>query len=282
MARLALSALTGTALVGLLWAAARPQPASAAVKAPALRASRGPFVPTGAFYGGATSGMSGDRSSRSGQELGCLSRRHYSFTITLRNRSKRVVTLTDVRGPNPLPRIVARVAVQFRPAPPPPTGDMVAVPVRHWSAAPARPLTVRPGKSALVQTNFLMRHCKALAHGRKVVIPGSFRIRFRQSGRAGRQHVVEQNAGFSVVAGPLIRDCARVPGSVSVTAANIGCAAARAAAPACHRMQHGTWGSCSAAGRRWDCDLHSSWVQQCFFPDRTSRWYRVRWIKRPG
>lgn len=269
--------------MGLLWSASRPQPVSAAFKAPALRASRGPFVPTGEFNGGSTSGLSGDRSSaRTGEELGCLSRRHYSFTITLRNRSKHVVTLTDARGPDPLPGVVARVAVQFRHAPPPPTGDMPVVLLRHWSAAPPRPLAVRPGKSAIVQTNFLMRHCSELKHGRKVVIPGSFHLSYRESGRTGRQHVVQQGAGFSVVAGPLIRRCARVPGSLSLTTANLGCAVARAAAPACHRMQHGTSGSCSAAGRRWDCDLHSSWVQQCFFPYRTSRWYRVRWIKRPG
>jgi hypothetical protein len=133
-----------------------------------------------------------------------------------------------------------------------------------------------------VQTNFLMRHCSVLTHGRQVRIPGSFSLGYRESGRAGRQHVVQQSAGFSVVAGPLIRSCTPVPGSVSLTTANVGCAAARAATTVCRRMQHGTWGNCSVAGQRWDCDLHSSWVQQCFFPDRTSRWYRVRWIKRPG
>jgi hypothetical protein len=133
-----------------------------------------------------------------------------------------------------------------------------------------------------MQTNFLMRHCSELRHGRKVVIPGSFHLSYRESGRAGRQHIVQRSAGFSVIAGPIIRSCNSVPGSVSLTSANVGCAAARSAAPACRRMQHGTWGHCTVAGRRWDCDLHSSWVQQCFFPDRTSRWYRVRWIKRPG
>jgi hypothetical protein len=262
--------VAGLAAVGVAWGASNP----------AVSAGRGPFVPDGVINGGSGSGLWGDRSSaRGGAELGCLSRRHYSLAIMVRNRSKHAVTLTDVRGPDPLPNVVARVAVQLRHAPPPATGDAPVLLLRHWSAAPPRPLTIQPGKSVVVQTNFLMRHCSDLRHGRKVVIPGSFVLGYRQSGRAGRQHVVQQSAGFSVVPGPIIRSCGRVPGSVSVVAANVGCAAARAAAPACHRMQHGTWGSCTVAGRRWDCDLHSSWVQQCFFPDRTSRWYRVRWIK---
>lgn len=274
MKRFACCALVaGLAVAGAAWGASDP----------AVNAGRGPFIPNGDLYGGSGSGMWGDRSSaRYGDELGCLSRRHYSFTITLRNRSKHVVTLTDVRGPNPLPQVVARVAVQFRHAPPPPTGDMPVVLLRHWSAAPPRPLTVRPGKSAVVQTNFLMRHCSELRGGRKVRIPGTFSLGYRRSGHAGRQHVAQQGAGFTVIAGPVVRTCHPVPGSVSVTAINIGCALARAAAPACHWMPHGTWGSCSAAGRHWACSLHSSWVQQCSFPYRTSRWYRVRWIKRPG
>ena len=262
--------VAGLAVVGAAWASSNP----------GVSAGRGPFIPNGDLNGGSGSGLSGDRSSaRYGEELGCLSRRHYSFTISLRNRSKHVVTLTDARGPDPLPRVVARVAVQFRHAPPPPTGDMPVVLLRRWSAAPPRPLTVKPGKSAIVQTNFLMRHCSQLRGGRKVHIPGTFSLSYRQSGRTGRQHVAQKSAGFTVIAGPVVRTCSPVSGSVSVTAYNIGCALARAAAPACHRMRHGTWGPCSAAGRRWDCDLHSSWVQQCFFPYRTSRYYRVRWIK---
>lgn len=265
--------VAGLAVVGVAWGASNPD----------VSTGHGPFLPTGTLNAGSGSGMWGDRSSvRDGAELGCLSRRHYSFTITLRNRSNRPATLIDARGPDPLPRVVARVAVQFRPAPPPPTGDMPVVLLRHWSAAPPRPLTIRPGKSAILQTNFLLRHCSELKDGRTVRIPGSFDLIYRQSGHAGRQHVVQRSAGFSVIAGPVIRSCGRVPGSVSLTTAGVGCAAARAAAPACHRMQHGTWGSCTVAGRRWDCDLHSSWVQQCFFPERPSRWYRVRWLKRPG
>ena len=170
--------------------------------------------------------------------------------------------------------------MQVRHAPPPPVGEGLAPPlIKQWSAAPARPVTIRPGRSAVVQSNFLMRHCKSLAPKQKVVVPGSFVLSYRLSGRAGRQHVVQRGAGFSLVPGPIIRSCERVPGSVSVMSGNIGCALARQAATACRHMSHGTWGNCLAGARRWGCHLHSSWVQECTFIFRTSRWYRVRWAK---
>jgi hypothetical protein len=274
MRRLAASVLVAAVLV----------PASAAFADSSLRSGGGPFVLSGAFQGGASSGFWGDRSSaRTGDELGCRARRHYSFAVVVRNRSARAVTVTGVSGPNPLPHVVARVAMQVRHAPSPQTGDAPQAPlIKHWSAVPARPVTIKPGRSAIVQSNFLMRHCDALGRNRKVVVPGSLVLSYRMSGRFEQEHVVQQNAGFTVVPGPIVRSCGRVPGSVSLVSYNIGCAAARDAAPACHHMPHGTWGSCRAAGRKWDCDLHSSWVQQCFFPDRTSRWYRVRWIREPN
>lgn len=257
------------------------QPVSLTAAIPGIQAGRGPFVPTGTLEAGSTSGHWGDGSSRrAGAVLGCFSRRHYSFAITVRNRSSRAVTLTGARGPDPLPRVLERVAMQVRAAPPPPIGEGIQRPlIKQWSAAPARPVTIRPGRRAVVQSNFLMRHCESLARNEKVVVPGSFVLGYRRSGRAGRQHVVQQNAGFSLVPGPIIRSCERVSGSVSLRSGNIGCELARRAAPACRHMSHGTWGNCLAAGRRWGCHLHSSWVQECSFIYRTSRWYRVRWPK---
>src|ERR1700759_4872158 len=108
--------VAGLAVAGTAWGASSRD----------VSAGPGPFVPTGTLNGGSGSGFWGDR----GDDLGCLSRRHYSFTITLRNRSKHVATLTAVRGPNPLPNVVARVAVQLRHAPPPPTGAMPVVLLR--------------------------------------------------------------------------------------------------------------------------------------------------------
>jgi hypothetical protein len=290
MRRVAVSALVaGLALTGVACGAAmrkaagrplvRPQPVSLTV--PDVHAGRGPFVPNGTFEGGSTSGHWGDGSSaRTWAVLGCFSQRHYSFAITVRNRSGRAVTLTGASGPDPLPRVLDRVAMQVHRAPPPPIGEGIERPlIKHWSAAPARPVKIRPGRSAVVQSNFLMRHCDSLRRIRRVAVPGSFVLSYRLSGRAGRQHVVQRNAGFSLVPGPIIRSCARVSGSVSLMSGNVGCALARRAATACHHMSHGTWGNCLAGGRRWGCHLHSSWVQECSFIDRTSRWYRVRWAK---
>ena len=246
---------------------------------PGVHASRGPFVPTGTLAAGSTSGHWGDGSSaRTGTVLGCISRRHYTSAITVRNRWHRAVTLTGALGPDPLPRVLARVAMQVRLVPRQ-TGDVPQSLIKRWSAAAARPVRIPPGRSAVVQSNFLMRNCRLLPRHRRVVVPGSFVLLYRLSGRVAREHVVQRNAGFSLVPGPIVRSCEPVPGSVSLTAGNIGCALARRVATACRHMSHGTWGDCLAAGRRWGCHLHSSLVQECSFLDRTSRWYRVRWPK---
>lgn len=290
MRRFAASALmAGLALTGAACGASRREAAArapvrqelVALAVPAVHAGRRPFVPGGALQDGATNGHWGDESSaRTGDVLGCFSRRHYSFAITVRNRSGRVVTLTGASGPDPLPRVLDRVAMQVRRAPPPPIGEGIERPlIEHWSAAPARPVRIRPGHDAVVQSNFLLRHCDSLPHERRVTVPGSFVLTYRVSGRSGRERIVDRSAGFSVVPGPVIRSCEPVAGSVGLVSGDIGCALARRAATACRRMSHGTWGDCLAGGRRWGCSLHSSWVQDCSFIYRTSRWYRVRWAK---
>jgi len=246
---------------------------------PGVHAGHGPFVPTGTLAAGSTSGHWGDGSSaRTGTVLGCISRRHFTSAITVRNRWRRAVTLTGARGPDPLPRVLDRVAMQVRLAPRQ-TGDALQVLIKRWSAAPARPVRIPPGRSAVVQSNFLMRNCRLLPRHRRVAVPGSFVLLYRRSGRVARQQVVQRSAGFSLVPGPIIRSCEPISGSVSLMSGNIGCALARRAATACRHISHGTWGDCLAAGRRWGCHLHSSLVQECSFIDRTSRWYRVRWPK---
>jgi hypothetical protein len=253
--------------------------ALAAGAIPGVHAGHGPFVPDGTLATGSTSGHWGDGSSaRTGAELGCISRRHYTSAITVRNRWHTAVTLTGARGPDPLPAVLDRVAMQVRLLPRQ-TGDVPQLLIKHWSAASARPVRIAPGCSAVVQSNFLMRNCRLLPRHRRVAVPGSFVLFYRLSDRVARQHVVQRNAGFSLVPGPIIRSCQPVTGSVSVMSGDIGCALARRAATACRHMSHGTWGDCLAAGRRWGCHLHSSLVQECAFLDRTSRWYRVRWPK---
>jgi len=210
--------------------------------------------------------------------LGCLSRRHYSLAVVVKNRSGRAVTVTGARGPDPMPRVLDRVAMQVRVAPHP-TPRIPAPLIKRWSAAPMTAVTIPAGRSAIVQSNFLLRHCRALVGKRRISVPGSFVLSYRVAARAGTQHLLQENAGFSVGPGPIVRSCTSVAGSVSVVAGNLGCALVREAATACRHMSHGTWGTCLAGGRRWGCHLHSSSVQECSFLYRTSRWYRVRWAK---
>lgn len=256
--------------------------ASAALADSGLRSGRGPFALNGTLNSGSTSGEWGDTSSaRTGSVLGCLSRRHYSLAIMVKNRSGKAVTVTGARGPDPMPHILDRVAMQVRVAPRP-TPQAIDIPrplIKHWSAAPIRVVTIPAGRSAIVQSNFLMRHCHSLVGNRRIVVPGAFVLSYRVAGHAGTQHFMQRSAGFSVTRGPIIRTCTPVSGSVSLLSGNIGCALARQAATACRHMPHGTWGNCLASGRRWGCHLHSSWVQECTFIYRTSRWYRVRWAK---
>jgi hypothetical protein len=270
--------IAGLVLTGVAQGASRQK----ATGIPGVHAGPGPFVPNGELWGGSTSGHWGDGgTARTGALLGCFSGRHYSFAITVRNRSGAAVTLTAAGGPDPLPHVIDRVAMQVRHAPPPPMGEGLQVPLlKHWSAAHAAPVRIRPGRSAVVQSNFVMRHCDSLPHDKRVAVPGSFVLSYRlPSGRVRRQHVFQRDAGFSLVPGPIIRNCSPVPGSISLMSGNIGCTLARKAAIACRHMSHGTWGNCLAAGRRWGCHLHSSQVQECTFIYRTSRWYRVRWPK---
>src|SRR5438094_3249765 len=78
-----------------------------------------PFVANGGIEAGPGSGLWGDTASGpDGMHLGCLAGRHYALVVTMRNRSNAPVTVTGAGGPDPAPRIIRRVAVQFRLAPP--------------------------------------------------------------------------------------------------------------------------------------------------------------------
>src|SRR6476660_4530881 len=92
--------------------------------APAHRDAVAPFTTPGGTESGPGSGLWGDTADGpTGDHIGCLPGRHYALAVTLRNRSASTVTITDVGGPQPAPRIIRRVAVQLRLAPPPANGD---------------------------------------------------------------------------------------------------------------------------------------------------------------
>ncbi len=242
--------------------------------------SGGPFALNGDLSVAGTSGFDGDRGLKggSGMRLGCLAGRQYAFAVTVSNRTGKAVTLTGVRGPDPAPNIVDPVAVQLRLAPPPPTGDHIQIVLRHWSSTPGHPVRIRPGRSAVVQSNFLMRECQTLGQGRTVAMPGKLTLHYSLSGKTGTQRLVQPNARFVIAEGPTIRPCSPVAGSIRMAASDISCVEARAAAPACHHLSHGNYGTCSGAGRQWDCGFRAVTVEWCWYRGgENAHLYRVRW-----
>lgn len=268
----------------------RPIPGQPVARSPRVRVSgaevsAGPFVVGGGLAAGPSSGLWGDGSSGAkGTSLGCLDRRHYSEAFGIENRLATSVTLIAARGPNPTPAIVDLVAVQLRLSPPARSaGDLSGgdLAYRHWSAAHTGPVTIPPGRIATVQANFLLRRCGGLASGRAVVVPGSFVVSYRVSGRVDRQRIRLPGAALVVTRGPTRRTCAPVAGSVSLVAANTTCALARKAALACHPMSHNSWGDCTVERSLWDCGSTAGpgapYLETCWHPTRKSDWLRVRW-----
>jgi len=280
IALLALSA-SAVALTLLLRSSGAPARPSRAIGQTVT--SGGPFALNGDLSVMGTNGFDGDRGLKGGRgmQLGCLPGRQYAYAVTVNNRSGATVTLTGARVPDPAPTVVDPVAIQLRHASIPSSGDMARIVLRQWSSRPGHPVKIRPGGSAVVQSNFLMGQCQTLGHGRTVSVPGTLILHYRVSGRTGLQRVVQPGAKFVVAGGPTIRSCSPVAGSVRIVASDISCAQARAAAPVCHD-QSGHWnsGRCTAAGRRWDCDFRAVTVQWCWYWNgggENAHLYRVRW-----
>lgn len=246
-------------------------------------AAGGSLFAVNGFSVAGTNGFDGDRGLQGGRgmQLGCLPGRHYTEAVTVNNKSGKTVTLTGVRVPDPAPRIVEPVAIQLRLAAPPSTGDRLRIVLHHWSSAPGHPVKIPPGRSAVVQSNFLMHQCHGLAHGRTVTVPGTLLLHYSISGKTGTQRVTQPGANFIVAQGPTIRSCTPMAGSIRMAASDISCAQARAAAPICHdHSGHWNSGRCFAAGRYWDCDFRTVTVQWCWEWNgggEDARLYRVRW-----
>lgn len=247
-----------------------------------------PFVSNGGIEGGLGSGLWGDTSSGpSGMQLGCIPERHFEFAITLRNRSTTAVTLTNAHVSEPAPRIIRRVAVQFRLAPPPPQGDIEISNLRRWSASPPTPVTIPPGRSAVVQSNFLMRRCDELGPQQVLVVDSAIVVDYQASSHADREQIAQRSARIILTRGPTIRRCAppRGPGdeavhSTSLVALDIPCAIARTATLGCRRFSYGHSGACTAAGRDWECTstlpTGSESVERCWLGSK-SQSLKIRW-----
>jgi len=133
-------------------------------------------------------------------EIGCISGRRLAVVITVRNRTKRMITLLGAYGPPSLPEVVDLPAVQVRLAPAPPKGDFFVAGLRRWSRRNAEPVAIPPGRSAWVQSNLLLRNC-LLLNGPSTV-DGSWTLRYRDGGSSGKEAVFVDGARIRLTEGP--------------------------------------------------------------------------------
>jgi hypothetical protein len=166
---------------------------------------RAPFTAEGGVAAGPTSGLWGDGSSGpTGMEVGCIRDRRLVVLITVRNRSKRTITLLGGGGAESLPEVVERDAVQIRLAPPPPMGDAVGDSgIRSWSAQNSAPVSIPAGRSAWIQSNFLMRACGLLRADHRVTLNRSITLRYSSGGQRGTQEISVTGARIILTRGPL-------------------------------------------------------------------------------
>jgi hypothetical protein len=199
------------------------------------------------------SGFSGDRTGGSGgNSLGCLDSRHYTDGVEIRNRTHAPVSVLDAHWRSPAPGLVEQVATQFLLSPATRVGDGLTI--YNWNRTSTPPLTIPPGRSASVQSDFAFRHCGQLAGGRSLAVPGSLIIRYRSSGGVRQKTIAFPGARFVVVAGPRRLTCAPVAGSTSLVSSNLSCAAAQRAALACQVLSHKGYGGCLSGKALWECD----------------------------
>jgi hypothetical protein len=238
-----------------------------------------PFTTPGDTESGPGSGLWGDTSSGpTGDHIGCLPGRHYALAVTLHNRSASTVTITDVSGPDPAPRIIRRVAVQLRLAPPPPNGDLAVSNLQRWSASPPQPTAIPPGRSAVVQSNFLMGHCDDLRPHQALTLNRAIVVAYRVGPDEGHQKIAQKSARIILTRGPTIRPCSPPEGATHLVAYDITCTMAGRAAVGCHRLPHGTSGMCTAASSDWDCTFTSASKtrERCWLPSKRQS-LEVRW-----
>jgi hypothetical protein len=124
-----------------------------------------------------------------GLHLACVAGRRYALSMALRNRSDSAVTLTWASVDPPSARIVRRVAVQFRLAPPDPKGDIVVSGLRPWSRSAPTAVIVGAGRTVWVQENFVMQNCGLLASDQALIANRSITLTYRANGHTGSQQL---------------------------------------------------------------------------------------------
>ena len=238
-----------------------------------------PFAMPGGTGSGPGSGLWGDTSSGpTGIRLGCLPGRHWALVVSLRNRSASTVTITGVGGSEPAPSIIHRVAVQLRLAPPPTNGDLAVSNLQRWSASPPVPVAIPPGRSAVVQSNFLMGHCDDLRPHQALTLNRAIVVAYRSGQHAGQQEIAQRSARIILTRGPTIRPCSAPEGATHLVAYDITCSVAERAAVGCHRLPQGTSGMCTAASSDWDCTFTgaSKAHERCWLASKRQS-LEVRW-----
>jgi hypothetical protein len=258
----------------------RQRPAS---KPPTHQVTHGgaPFTTPGGVSSGPGSGLWGDTySGPTGDHIGCIPGRRYALAIIVRNRLASNVTITGVGGPEPAPSIIRRVAVQLRLAPQSSKSEGLAggSDLNSWSRTPLVPVNVPAGRSAVVQSNFLMRDCGHLQPHQVLTANRAIVLAYQVGGRTGHQTVADPGARIILTRGPTIRTCAAPQGASGLVANDITCGVAATAAVGCHQLASRTSGDCTAAGYAWACTFtNSSRIRErCWLSSKRQN-FAIRW-----
>lgn len=161
------------------------------------------FSPSGGVTAGLSSGDWGDGSSGpSGMHIGCIAGRRFAVYVTAHNRTKRTVTVTEGSGDQPFAKIMDRVAVQVRLAPPPPTGDVFVTGFSAWSRERPTPTDIPPGRDVGIQSNYVMRDCNRLRPHESITLNRSVTITYRVGGTTARQSISVRGARIILTLAP--------------------------------------------------------------------------------
>jgi hypothetical protein len=165
---------------------------------------KNPFAASPSVQDGPGSRLWGDGSSGpGGLHIGCIRGRRFAVLITVHNRTRRTITLLGAGGTRPFPRVIERVAVQVRLAPPPPKGDIAVIGLRSWIGRNSSPVAIPPERDGWVQSNFLMRN-SALLRGREpVMVNRSTTLKYSAGGSNGTEVVSVAAARIILTRGPL-------------------------------------------------------------------------------
>jgi hypothetical protein len=167
---------------------------------PAVRA---PFAADGGTSSGPSSGLWGDGSSGpKGMQIGCIDGRRFAVLITVRNRTRRTITLLGGGGSQRSPDVITRAAVQVRLAPSPKEG-LHQPGLRAWIGENSSPVAVPGDRSAWVQSNFLMRNCRSLTRGESLTVKPSITLSYDADGSRRTQTISVAAATIILTRGPL-------------------------------------------------------------------------------